>query len=176
MNYLYHSKPKDLKGNILYPLNFLKEKHPDIYENQVKKYTGREHITQQRIPTLNCLWNDVLHFSAVHPKEIKEALIQAGRTDDFTMEYYQVDPKILDLANTTVYLYAHQDLKDKMNEGNFAPYNPEELAQFSSMPQSTKDYYKEMIAKGERPLLYHGIPHILYKGNLDLTGIPIITV
>ncbi len=68
MIYLYHSVPKNLQGNILYPLNTLKEKHPEIYEQQVSKYVGREHMTQQRIPILDCLWNDVLHFSAVNPK------------------------------------------------------------------------------------------------------------
>ena len=71
MIYLYHSVPKNLEGSILYPLNTLKGKHPDIYEQQVSKYVGREHIKEQRIPILDCLWNDVLHFSAVNPKEVK---------------------------------------------------------------------------------------------------------
>ncbi len=71
--------PKNLQGNILYPLNAPKEKHPDIYEQQVSKYVGREHIKEQRITILDCLWNDVLYFSAVNPKEIKQALIEAGR-------------------------------------------------------------------------------------------------
>lgn len=162
MIYLYHSVPKNLQVSILYPLNALKEKHPDIYEQQVSKYVGREHITQQRIPILDCLWNDVLHFSAVNPKEVKQALIEAGRNLDFTMNYYQVDPKLIEPKNAIVYLYAHTDNKDKMNEENFTPYNPDEMPKFSSMPQATKDYYKEMIGKGERPLLYHRIPHILY--------------
>ena len=70
MMYLYHSVPRNLHGNILYPLNALTEKHPEIFEQQVSKYVGREHITQQRIPVIDCLWNDVLHFSAVNPKEI----------------------------------------------------------------------------------------------------------
>ncbi len=29
---------------------------------------------EQRIPILNCLWNDVLHFSPVHPAKIKQAM------------------------------------------------------------------------------------------------------
>ena len=176
MIYLYHSVPKNLHGNILYPLNVLKEKHSEIYEQQVSKYVGREHITQQRIPMLDCLWNDVLHFSAVNPKEVKQALIEAGRSPDFTMSYYQVVPKLIESKNSIVYLYAHADSKDKLNEKNFITYNPDEMTKFSSMPQATKDYYKEMIGKGERPLLYHKIPHILYKDTLDITNMPIISV
>jgi hypothetical protein len=174
--YIYHMVPDQMFGNILYPLNTLKDTYPDVYERQVSKYVGREHITRQHIPILDCLWNDVLHFSAVHPKEVKQALIEAGRNPDFTMSYYQVDPKMIDPKNAIVYLYAHADNKEKMNEKNFAPYNSDEVAKFSSMPDVTKEYYKEMIGKGERPLLYHKIPHILYKGTLDTTDLPIISV
>jgi len=176
MSYLYHSIPKNLQGNILYPLNILKERHPIVYEEQVSKYLGREHIKEQRIPILDCLWNDVLHFSAVNPKEIKQALVESGRSIDFTMEYYQVDPELLEPKNTIVYLYAHTNNKDKMSTENFVPYNVDEVAKFSSMPQATKNYYKEMINKGERPLLYHKIPHILYKGELDTINLPTVSV
>ncbi|MDP2676217.1 MAG: hypothetical protein Q8O83_00835 [bacterium] len=165
-----------MQGSILYPLNTLKESLPVVYEQQVSKYVGREQITQQRIPILDCLWNDVLHFSAVNPKEIKQALIEAGRSPDFTMNYYKVNPKLIEPKNAIVYLYAHADNKDKMNEENFAAYNPDEVVKFSSMPRATKDYYKEMIGKGERSLLYHRIPHILYRGTLDITDLPIISV
>jgi len=176
MTYIYHSVPKDLQGDTLYPLNVLKEKHPTIYEQQVNKYVGREHIKEQRIPMLDCLWNDVLHFSAVNPKEIKRALIKAGRDPNFTRDYYQIDSKLIDPKNATVYLYAHADNKDKMSKENFASYSSDEVAKFSAIPQATKDYYKEMIGKGERPLLYHKIPHILYKGLLDIKNLPVVSV
>lgn len=178
MAYLYHSVPLNLQGSVLYPLNSLKDKYPKIYEEQIKKYAGREHITEQRIPVLDCLWNDVLHFSAVHPGEIKHALVEAGRDSDFVMNFYQIDPAFLDPRNTVVYLFAHADDEEKMSEGNFAPYNPGEMemVRFSVMPERTKEYYKEMIKRNERPLLYHRIPHILYKGTLDVTGLPIVSV
>ena len=177
MIYLYHRIPKNVEGNILYPLNRLKEKHPATYEQAAAKYIGREHVKELRIPVLDCLWNDVLHFSSVHPKEIKQALVEAGRNVDLvTMNCYQIDPKLIEPQNAIVYLYAQADYKDKMNEENFVPYNPDEIAKFSEMPQATKDYYKEAIAKGEEPLLYHKIPHILYKGTVDITNLPIISV
>lgn len=144
MMYLYHSVPKNSQGNILYPLNALKEKYPDIYEQQVNKYVGREHITQQRIQILDCLWNDVLHFSAINPKEIKQALIEAGRNPDFTMSYYHVDTKLIKPKNAIVYLYAHANNKNKMNEENFAHYNPGEVAKFSEMPKATKNFVRHL--------------------------------
>lgn len=176
MAYLYHSVPKNLKGNILYPLNVLKQKHPDIYEQQVSKYAGREQLLKHRIPILDCLWNDVLHFPSVNPREIKQALIEGGGNPDIIMRYYQVDPKLIPRENAIVYLYAHADIKDKLNETNFVSYNPDEAAKYSSMPQATKDYYREIIGNGGRPLLYHRIPHILYKGTLDISDVTIVSV
>lgn len=160
-----------MQGNVLFPLNTLKETHPDIYEKEASKYVGREQIMQQRIPTLDCLWNDVLHFSAVHPSQVKEALIEAGRTKSFDIEFFEIDPHLLTPENTTVYLYRHSTLEDKFKEENFANYNPDDVAQYSVLPQETKDYYKEMISQDKKPLLFHRVPHIIFKGSLDTSKI-----
>lgn len=171
--FLYHSVPTEVFGNTLYPLNVLKEKHPRVYEKEVQKYLGREHVMQQHIPILDCLWNDVLHFSAVHPAEVKNALIQAGRSPDFTMKCYQVERRFIDPKNAVIYLYAHAD---ELHDEDFIPYSPERVLELSSLPQMTKEYYKETIQGGGRPLLYHLVPHVLYKGNLEILDLPIITV
>ncbi|HMS64522.1 MAG TPA: hypothetical protein PKD83_04625 [Ignavibacteria bacterium] len=176
MNYLYHRVPQNLKGNILYPLNTLKEIHPVIYEEQIRKYTGREHVTKFVIPVLNCLWNDVLHFSSVHPRDVKSALIDAGRNPEFVMTSYQVDPKLIHPDNAIVYLYDQNIINSKPDEEKFVPFDPDDTGKYSVMPQATKDYYIEMIAKGEGPLLYHRIPHILYKGTLDVNKLSVVSV
>ncbi len=33
-----------------------------------------------------------------------------------------------------------------------------------------------MIGKGEHPLFYHRVPHILYKGTIDITNLQIVSV
>ncbi|MEO8666216.1 MAG: hypothetical protein ABI462_12050 [Ignavibacteria bacterium] len=176
MNYLFHMVPKNIRGNVLYPLNTLKEIYPDIYEQRIKNYAGRESLMLHRIPVLDCLWNDVLHFSAVDPKEVKQALIEAGRDPDFSMTCYQVDPELFATENTIIYLYAHDKVEDKLNRENFTAYDPDDVSKYSPMPQATKDYYKEIIVEGGRPLLFHRVPHILYKGILDIKNLPLITV
>ena len=172
MFYLYHSVPKECIGTVLYPLNELKEIYPEAYVKEFSKYAGRKHITEQQIPGLNCLWNDVLHFSAVHPEKIKEALREAGELSPFKRLYYQVDPRLIDPSRAIVYLYRSQE---KMTEENWAPYREMDLEEYASIPQLTKDYYKAMIEQGKHPLLYHRIPHILYKGILDVTNLPIVS-
>src|SRR3989344_4084115 len=168
--YLYHRVPKNLQGCFLYPLNELKEKYPVVYAYEVQKYAGRKQLLNRRIPLLNCLWNDVLHFSAAHPKEIKQALADAGDSSGFTTTYFQIDPKSIDCKNTVIYLYSLPLREGKFDPDDFIAYDPEKLVKLSLMPQQTKEYYKEMINKDKKTLLYHKIPHILFRGSLDTSG------
>lgn len=68
----------DMVGDVLRPLNVLRETHPDLYPTKAAKYAGREWVMDQRIPTLDCKWNDVLQFSPIEPAEFKRALVDAG--------------------------------------------------------------------------------------------------
>ncbi|MBU2103488.1 hypothetical protein KKD81_02500 [Patescibacteria group bacterium] len=173
--YLYHMVPEDLEGTTLYPLNQLKEIHPELYEKKAGKYADRAHIMEQYIPTLEAAWNDVLHLTAVHPQELKKALEEAG-LETKTMKFFQVDPELLGSENTIIYLNTDKNSSDKMSTGNFSGFVPEELKPYSELPESTKLYYKEKALKGERHLLFVGIPHILYKGSIDTANLPVITV
>ena len=50
----------------------MKDQHPAVYEEHVKKYKGRERLLRREIPLLNCLWNDVLHISPIHPQLVMD--------------------------------------------------------------------------------------------------------
>ncbi len=177
MHYLYHRKPKDLQGTTLYPLNALKDVFPDAYAFQAKKYAGREFIMQQRIPFLDCLWNDVLHFSAVHPQKILEALREAGDSlDGISHKFFEIDPELLEPEKTIVFLYDGLDRINKMKKENFASYDPTEVSKYDILPDETRRYYADMISQNKRPLSFHGVPHILYKGNLDIKKLNISTM
>ncbi len=173
--YLYHMVPEDMKGTLLQPLNFLRETNPDLYLSKVGKYKDRNHVMEQFIPALECVWNDVLHFSAINPMELKKALIDAGMNPR-EMKFYQIDPNLLDPKQTTIYLYQEGVNKDGINSENFLEYDPEKLTEHSVLSQATQEYYKETFNKGENPLLFVGVPHILHKGSVDIAELPIIIV
>ncbi|MCU0660189.1 MAG: hypothetical protein MUD00_01065 [Candidatus Pacebacteria bacterium] len=177
MSFLYHYIPKKVEGTILYPLNLLKEKYPELSVMYVKKYVGREEIMEQRLLILDCLWNDVLHFTAVHPKDLKQALVEAGQPETFMMSFYQIDPMVLDPKNTIIYLNTQTRKEDSMLEQNFVSYTPKELAQYSFLPERTKAYYVYMYQHEHAlPLMYKWVPHILYKGTLDISNAVVVTV
>lgn len=162
-----------MRGDRLYPLNEIKDIFPEIYDEAIKKYKDREFVMEQKIPFLNCLWNDVIHLSAVNPAEIKELLSEIGG-EMKARRFYQIDPYLLEKEKTIIYLHAHKIYEEKLDQKNFTQYNPEKVFEYSIIPEETKKYYKREIAAGNRPLLWHRIPHFFYRGSLDITKLKIL--
>lgn len=163
-----------MKGDILYPLNQLKDIDKEVYEQQASKYHGREFVMSWKIPTLNCLWNDVLHFSPVHPKEVKKELAKLGQ--DFGGKFIQVDPEILDQGKATVYLYKNTKGSKELDMEEFTNFTITDLPKYSEFPEATANYYKKMINGGKSPLLFVRIPHILYQGSVNTKDCEIIEI
>ncbi len=164
----------DMTGDTLYPLNELKTIFPEIYTKDASRYKGRDGVMQIVIPILNCLWNDVLHFTAVHPSVVKSALKSAGMKKSYDLQYYEIDPELLDPKNTAVFLYTSKLLSG--NKLEVVSYDPTKIEKYSLLPQITMDYYKERYEMGGEPLVYYRVPHILYKGKLNVKDVRIIKV
>ncbi len=179
--YLYHRVPEDMTQNeegkdVLYPLNVLKEKFPGLYEVKVQKYLDsdyRKSIPNRIIPELNVTWGDVVQLTAVHPEDLKKELVKAG-FEPKELKFYQIDPDLLNKEDTKIFLY--KDDLDKDDMENYESYNSKDLEKHSIMPNSTKQYFKETSDKKERPLLFVHIPHILHKGQIDVSDFPVISV
>jgi hypothetical protein len=174
MLYLYHKVPSAMQGHVLYPLNELKNMLSDVYAQQVKKYEGREVLLERKIPILNCLWNDVLHMSAVDPHLIKGELAKNGRPMN-RLRFYKIDPHMLEQEKTIVYLYRPTTKRVDI-EKDFVPFNFEKISEYTNFPEETKKYYAETIAQGGKPLLWHYVPHILYKGSIDVSNLEILEI
>lgn len=174
--YVYHRVPDDLNGHILYPLNQLKSVYPSLYVTKAAHYQNREAVTQARLPILDCLWNDVLHFSPVHPSKIQEALAEAGFGRK-PRRYYEVDPlaKGFNATNAVIFLHRRVNLeKFQLEEDDFRVFHPAELSALGEIPAATRTCYREMFEQGKRPLVYLYVPHILYQGRLDIRDVKVI--
>lgn len=175
MAYLYHLIPDNMEGDTLYPLNALKEIYPDIYAEQAKKYEGREGIMDQIIPILGCKWNDVLHLSAVNPKDVIEALTKLGRPP-IPSRALQIEPAALDPEHTVVYLYRHKTHETRSAPDNWKRYDPADVARYNTLPEETIAHYEEAYTNKSWPFLYHRVPHFLYKGTLNIKEHTIIDI
>lgn len=168
MSWLYHRRPQNMQGNILYPLNDLKILHPDVYAEAVKKYDNRLHALKRRIPVLDCLWNDVIHMSSLDPHIIKAELEKNGR-EMKSKTFFKIDPHSLDIKNTLVFLYKPLERGQPIPNDYFVPFDPSNVEQYAIFPEDTKRYFAETISHGGNPLLWHLVPHILYKGHIDVS-------
>jgi len=181
MQYFYHHVPKDFKGSTLYPLNVLKQKYPELYENEVSKYKGREYVTRQRIPILgDCLWNDVIFMTAVHPQKIFDASAEAGWGEIIPQRYFKIDLSTLDKEKLAVYLFKASEptVQSKVNNDDFVKFDLKDVSKYEIVPQSTKDYFRHEYESDHKriSLFYRYIPHILYRGEIDVSNAEIITV
>jgi hypothetical protein len=177
MNFVYHLVPENLCGPVLYPLNQMKDRLPAAYALEMRKYTGRLALLKRKIPQLACTWNDVLHFSPVHPEKIRAALQQAG-FQPHVYKWFEVDPQACNFtsANTVIYLSPSRGRNDFCTrESDFEPFTLGGLAQLTEMPKAACEYYRRIKEQGKRPLLFHHIPHILFLGSLAIDSLRVIS-
>jgi len=175
MNYIYHLFLEDMKGQILYPLNVLKNKYPSIYKKEAEKYSNeRKKVMKRKIPFINCLMSDVLHFTTVHPSKIAKALKEAGYPLKKS-KWLKINSKKIDSTKAIIYLFSFKKKESEfMAEDNFVEFNGKNLSEYNKIPARTKRYYKKEIRSGRRPLKFLFIPHVFYKANLNIKGVEII--
>lgn len=162
-----------MDGTILYPLNSLKKSHPEIHAEHVKKYEGREQLLTVEIEPLKCLWNDVLHFTAVSPQELKTNLAGAG-IELSPRDWYKIPVSMIQGDKSIAFIY-RRDQGVIPNFKEYETFDPKKIEIYRTVPEDTIEYYREQNAMGKRPLLFHLVPHILYKGSIDTKDLEIIS-
>lgn len=160
---------------------------PDLYSDLRKNYASRPDIASLRIPPLaNCLWNDVLHMSPVHPARLQKALAEAGHDlPAGWRRFFRIDGRLLKAPDAVIYPPSRTywtgqfDVAAASEEigRDCLPFTPPALASFSEVPASAREYYSS-VSRGSGLALFIGVPHVLYKGRLDIAteGISIIEV
>lgn len=164
--FLYHMVPNNMKGNKIYPLNVLKSTEPDFYELYVKKYEWREYLLKTEIDIFDCLRNDVIFLSPIHPKEISEEQCKAWFVKKRVKKWFKIPIWKLEKNNIGVWL----------SENNFTLLTDEVLKRIEHLPEKTKEYYKKCYESWKRPLILANAPHILYNGPIDISDVEIIEV
>jgi hypothetical protein len=158
---VYHLVPPDLRGTVLYPLNQLKAIYPEIAAQRMAKYAGREHVLQQRVPPLDCVWNDVLMFSPVHPAALQAAMEEAGHVRS-PRRWFEIDTQRFTRENTALYLPGASP-----EEARIVPYEPGCLVHYAHVSEAQKRFYR-LGELGKPVLLFGGTPHVLYKGSINI--------
>ena len=175
MSYLYPIVPEKVVGKKLYPLNVLKYKLPEVYKKEIKKYKGREYVLEKKIPTLNCFWNDALHFVAVHPKKIKNELEKAGFKTPKKWRWFKIKASDINPNKAAIYLFKY-NIKNPLALNNFTKYNPKQISGYDKITARTKKHYCKAYQQKQNLLKFMFIPHILLKDSFDTRKAEIIEV
>lgn len=180
MPYMYHRVPDDMFGTKLYPLNVLRSVNRDIYRIARSKYLhdderglpDRTFLMAQVVPKLNCLWNDVLHSSSVHPQKIMDAWTTAGFTPRRPLTMFEIPLEMLDPDRLLIYEYRTWTID--LPEGEFIPYDPERYGHYAEVTAIAREKFKSMTAR--RPFwMFAHIPHVLYRGEIETRDLRTIT-
>lgn len=171
MQYLYHRVSKNMIGTVLYPLNKLKYIYPEIYDQEIKKYEGREKLLVAKVPPLDCFWNDVLHLTAVTPEQLRFNLAKAG-IDNTPTKFFKIPVSMIEGQNSIAFIY-RRDIGLIPDFKQYEVFNPDRMDVYREVPNETIEYYKQKKSEGVKPLLYHLVPHILYKGDIDIKNLEI---
>jgi hypothetical protein len=168
---LYHLIPGNMVGDVLYPLNVLREVEPVVYQDHVAKYEGRGSLLTHVIPPLGVLWNDVLHLSPVHPAQIRDGLEAAGFPwFPDGIDCLEIDPDQVGLDRSNSCLRQSRVPADpRPADGDpYEPYSREAIALHAQLPDAVVGYYRSCFETGRRPLLFQGVTHVLFKGSIRL--------
>jgi hypothetical protein len=172
MAHIFHFVPPNLTGSHLIPLNKMTSELPEIHKAEISKYAGREKILQRKIPKLNCLWNDVLHFSAVDPRLILERLIQLGFGTFEGQQWYKVPVEMIAHLPTVVYRAPSQPRADlSLSEDDTEIFEAGRWHMPVTLPLEAERYFQKCVEDGTRPFPFQFIPHILVRGEIEVSNL-----
>jgi hypothetical protein len=172
---LFHTVPGQLVGTVLYPLNELAHVDRPAWERERAKYEGREQVLELRVPPLECLWNDVLHLSPVHPADIAAELRAVG-LEPLRSRFFEIDAADLEAARTVVFANRRARSADGIDASEWMLFEPDRLPALARFNGASRRYYRECAAAGARPRPWGYLPHVFHRGPLETRGLPIVEV
>lgn len=176
MQYIYHIVPRNLVGEILYPLNRLKDIEPALYNEHVQKYEGREYLLSRHIPKLDCLWNDVVQCAPIHPTKIYQAITDSGFDVPTEYHWFQIPVQAIRLPMAIYNNQRPGGLPEPLDEDVITMISPDEYCELDTFPDTTMAWYAKLKAEGKSLRgLFHHCPHVFVKGPIHLPDASVIS-
>ena len=174
---VYHRRPDDMLGTVLYPLHELKAHSPEHYASEIAKYGDdpkRLSLPSQRVPKLDCLWNDVVHCAPIHPHLLYLALVERGFRVNPETACFQIP--VLAIAGMPVAVYVGSGLEPDrpLREDEVEWLNDETYAELRSVPTPTLAWYDRLAIEGRLYGTFVGIPHVLVRGSIDIRDLRVV--
>lgn len=180
MAYVYHMVPKKMMGDRLIPLNQLREKNEELYEEYKEKYFNhpdRPKLLERTVPKLDCLWNDVLHFLPLHPYHIYQGLQSLGIPVKSDALFFQIPVERLQENTNAIYHYpkgSYGGPAAPIQLENIEVIDVRKYEILDKLPEDALAYYKEENEQGRGFGMFAYIPHLLSHGEVDVSKVNVI--
>lgn len=177
LQFLYHFRPLELQGSKLIPLNDLRHIYPNVYQNEAKKYKGREWLTKKQIPILECLWNDVLHLSPINPQVVldcwkSQGIFDYARKKGKEFRVFRVPATAINWKTTVCYQSFNFDYSNfDPSKEKYWRISPETYIEQTEVESSQIEVWKADIEAGRKFFWYSHTRHILCRQTIDLEGL-----
>ena len=174
---LYHAVPHDQFGSRLYPLETLRSLAPDAYLEAVAKYQDdprRANIPSRRIAKLDCTTAEAINLSPVDPRLIHRAWRDLG-VDVGSAHWYAIP---VDRVRTLPTVITRPDrmctVGADIADDAVDWFDPDEYRELDRLPERTTAWYRKLASSERQGGWFVGIPHVLVKGPIDVSGLPTI--
>ena len=171
--HFYHGVPEEVKGSQLIPLSEMMKVDPVLRDKYLEKYKGREEILERKISLLECGWSDVVQLLPLPPRKLFKLQQELGLITEIPdYRYFEIDPNALDPEKTAVFFKTAPG-EDHVTVKWLRDVNLEEI---QDIPPATRGYYESMVGIGEPVFNYQFVPHILYRGTIDIEDAKIFSL
>lgn len=173
-----------MRGTTLYPLHGLRERYPDLYERERRKFEGREAVLDYIVPHLGVPWGDTVNLSALDPRQLVAARRRLDVPFSRLLERRLVRIPVSRLGGLAAVRYdstVHwinsspgEDVAKEPPATDFSPFQPEAYAEEVEVPALHLDYLERQKARGELALGFVFVPHVLVAGQIDISGLELL--
>lgn len=174
VQYVYHIRMQPFVGETILPLNRMPEIQgcEGVYEKAKAKYKGREWQMERVVTPFQCKWNDVVFLGPIHPHLMYQEMQEIGYCPE-DLEFFQIPASKLNREQTTVWKWLDFPMMDSIHNHLDSYCSFDGYQEMRQLPISTREWYK-INYQPERqdprpPLIFYGIPHILYRGEIDIS-------
>ena len=182
MAFVYHLCAPDFRGDMLYPLDGLRQVFPDIHERERIKYANRESVLSYVIPGLGVTWGATVNLSALDPSQLVAARRQLGVPFSNLLTRRVLRIPVERIAHLPAVRYNSETHWINSSPGDstvplappsdeFVPFNAEIYEEVQEVPEMHLHYLRRQLARGERALGFVFVPHVLVAAPIDVSGL-----
>jgi hypothetical protein len=184
---LYHLCAADFRGTVLYPLNGLRGRFPDLYRREKAKFAGREPLLTYIVPGLGVAWADTVNLSVLDPRLLIAERRRMGIPFSRLLERRLVCIPAARVQGLPAVCYTGRSHWINSSPGDTsAPLTPpdDEFSRFDisrhveppQVPALHRKYLSRQKARGELALGFVFVPHVLVASSIDISGLEFIAL